>query len=82
MVDLYAIRNNPDTALIYYQKALQSLVNGFSDHSVYINPVLKKVFMPGKTPKIEGVQSMDILYKTLKGKAEAFEKIWYFKNTK
>ena len=61
-----------DTALFYHQKALHSLVKGFADNSIYVNPVLKKIFIPGKTPKIEGVQSMPVLLDALEGKAEAF----------
>lgn len=63
-------------ALEYYQKAIPSLVKNFKGNSIYINPVLKKVFIPGKAPKMEGVQSMPVLLNTLEGKAEAFEKKW------
>jgi len=69
-----------DTALFYYQKAIQSLVKGFSANSIYVNPVLKKVFIPGKTPKMEGVQSMPVLKDVLVEKAEAFELRWNYKN--
>ncbi|MBW8050656.1 MAG: tetratricopeptide repeat protein, partial [Cytophagales bacterium] len=65
-----------DTALFYYQQAIQSLVKGFPDNGIYVNPVLKKVFIPGKVPKIEGVQSMLVLLAVLEGKAEAFYRRW------
>ena len=38
--------------------------------------MLKKVFIPGMVPKIEGVQSMPVLLNAMVGKAEAFYGRW------
>lgn len=69
-------------ALDYYQKAIQSMVNNFTDTSIYVNPVLKRILKPGEPVKIEGVTQMIGLRDILISKAETLYLYWEEKNNR
>lgn len=59
--DYFLNRNNCDSALVFYQKALIALVNNFNDLDIYSNPPVKS--------SIYDINFLDIL----KSKSQAFE---------
>ncbi|MBW8051578.1 MAG: tetratricopeptide repeat protein [Cytophagales bacterium] len=68
-------------ALTYYQKAIQSLFRGFTDSTIYVNPVIPESFKSKKEREAfrKKINSMPVLLDALVGKAEAFYNIWKIK---
>ncbi|MBW8049361.1 MAG: tetratricopeptide repeat protein [Cytophagales bacterium] len=74
LASLFFKKNDIGNALYYYQKAIQSLVKGFSAVSIYVNPVLPTIYevKEGKGT----VNSMPDLLEALEKKAEGFYVKW------
>ncbi|MBW8051856.1 MAG: tetratricopeptide repeat protein [Cytophagales bacterium] len=73
---IYTAQSKYDTALFYFQQALGALVKEVKTNSIYINPELIEVRIPGQAPKYKGVNSnMGLLY-VLEYRAEAFYNKW------
>jgi len=74
--DHYFVRQDQfNTALKYFQKAIQSLVKDFTDNSIYVNPIY--IVLKGEKGK---VNSAVILLETLEERGEAFYVKWKMEN--
>jgi len=84
IAQLYVKQCKLDTALVYYQKSLHSLVKDFSSTNIYVNPLIPKRFKNKEEREefLKKINSLPLLLDVLEGKAEAFYEKWKMENGK
>ena len=75
---IYIKKREYTTALVYHQKAILSLFRGFTDTTIYVNPVIPESFKSKKEREAfrKKINSMPVLLDALVAKASVFEQRW------